>query len=1279
MSSIDQFKQISHKYWIQKRTNGNMVTNNIKSYSLKASIGEYNDNTSHNIKDGVKYSENTNQSSISNSLTRNNNGFSIINNKSMDKNNNIYKSEEMRAYVYSSGTDNTIDSNKYNLKHHPNQVNNLIHNHKYYSSKTTNSKDAKKLKSSKTIKTERTEKYQRTPSLSPIIKNKNEVDSKKAEYEGKLRYSTVSNTSGETNISISKTQLKKLMTNMWLEEIYCSNVESLCCLVDSNNKNNSSYLIEIHEKELENNALKIKDYEAEIIKLKSILNIKEKEMKKLLLNLKQSESTLKLKNKKIYELNKKSEKTKEEFEKDTHELQIISAQQDLKKYNIDLDKDAISLQILSMKKGWNDTNVPSPINEIYIETLKHEYPQNKKKYEEMWRIMKRKEEEIIRKKIEMQSKLEIQEMGLLSIISKKPKKNNLFQRLESIMILSTQKEKKSTLMFQKIEDIAIESNSIKVENEIQELDGLEIINIKKNKEKILQEQCLNGLEIRRDYDMLLVKPVWESLKVQGTGLNLLAIKKEVELENQEIDEFEILANEKPENIMEKVNNFKITGKIKLKVDYRINKERIKLIGLPKKEKNWNEMNIQIKSSKLLIKRDYDRIEPKIYTNWDDVIKPIKTTKLLVKSEKPKINKLNIGKGEKFNFLYSTPIKEEYDIENFNINLINSEKKSKTLLKMTKGGFNIKGKKKEKIQLIKNRMDSINIFGLKDKKILIPFSQDHIYLASQLKIDSNKNWNNINKIIKSKELKIPRKNKIKNIISKKVVNVEIKLQKKANLKPIKLDKFLIKGINKEIIEKPELKEIKTNRLFIRAFKKIEKKPEIILKQKKEMKLLIKGIKKEEPQIPDWNDINKFKKENSIKLIGKKLKKVEWNRLIKMEKKPSINYIYRAKKLILKKQNLCAFAFKGMVRIEEKESEKFEIVNNWANSLKAQRNAKFNLKGKVKTLKLIISKGDKFTIKREPEDEIIYNDDYNYLSQKKTENGKENEKVVMIKEKEVTPILHREIRAQVVKVKEESSETSSQSDVDILAGIKKKKMLAISSGKGLSTSGFNKKIINGEVIFSPKNSLGVNLGGAKYKKEILIKKQLQLYNKTEHNKISGIEISGNNGEIHSERMSGIGGTIKEGNYQIINGSFSYGLNDQIKSKNKLKTISQSSSNFMRVHKKSREPCDSKKKSIKRQLVIKSREIGNHSNEITENENMSHTRILTSGNFNYGSKKIIFNSNLASGNIKHSASTYGINNIKSNTISKRKEETISYGHKDNENFIKKKIKKNVNPFEN
>ena len=145
--------------------------------------------------------------------------------------------------------------------------------------------------------------------------------------------------------------------------------------------------------------------------------------------------------------------------------------------------------------------------------------------------------------------------------------------------------------------------------------------------------------------------------------------------------------------------------------------------------------------------------------------------------------------------------------------------------MAKGGFNIKGKKKEKISLIKNRMDSINIFGLKEKILLIPTSQDHIYLASQLKIDLNKNWNNMNKIIKSKEVKIPRKTKMKNIISKKVVNVEIKIPKKVILKQIKVDKLLIKGLEEEIIEKPSLKEIKTNRIFIRAFKNVEKKPEI----------------------------------------------------------------------------------------------------------------------------------------------------------------------------------------------------------------------------------------------------------------------------------------------------------------------------------------------------------------------------------------------------------------------------------------------------------------------
>ena len=75
------------------------------------------------------------------------------------------------------------------------------------------------------------------------------------------------------------------MSNMWLEEIYCSNIESLCCLVDNKNRNNSkNYSVEMFEKEMENNAMIIKEYEAEIIKLKSILNIKEQEISSKLKN-----------------------------------------------------------------------------------------------------------------------------------------------------------------------------------------------------------------------------------------------------------------------------------------------------------------------------------------------------------------------------------------------------------------------------------------------------------------------------------------------------------------------------------------------------------------------------------------------------------------------------------------------------------------------------------------------------------------------------------------------------------------------------------------------------------------------------------------------------------------------------------------------------------------------------------------------------------------------------------------------------------------------------------
>ena len=66
-------------------------------------------------------------------------------------------------------------------------------------------------------------------------------------------------------------------------------------------------------------------------------------------------------------------------------------------------------------------------------------------------------------------------------------------------------------------------------NIIQELDGLQIL--KRQKQIKILPQYVDELLIPRVYDMLLVKPTWSSLKVQGSGLNILAIGKDKALEN----------------------------------------------------------------------------------------------------------------------------------------------------------------------------------------------------------------------------------------------------------------------------------------------------------------------------------------------------------------------------------------------------------------------------------------------------------------------------------------------------------------------------------------------------------------------------------------------------------------------------------------------------------------------------------------------------------------------------------------------------------------------------
>jgi len=1241
MSSNDKYKRIGQSKLVQKKYDGNNKTNNIKAYSVQKVVVEKSIKTSYNTNGNNYQKASSKQTTTSDYQTKSK--FPVTQNKSQNK--YINQSNDVKIYEYTSG--NVSNINSVNLKHHPNQVNNLIHNHKFYTSNTANTQ--KTAKTSHTVTSTRSERSQRTQSLSPFGRSKYIVETKKVELYGRQRNSSASDSSKETNVSISKSQIRKLMTNLWLEEMYCSNVESLCCLVDKQDTNRSNNSIEIYEKELEQKDLIIKDYEAQILKLKSAINMKEQEMKKLAFNLKQSENTLKIKNKKIYELNTKTVTKSESLGKDTHELQIISTKD--KNRNEELDRDAHSLQIISMKKGWNDIIIPSPVNEIYIQTVI-----NAENYAEMMRIKKRREEEEIRrKKIEKIANLEIQEMGLLSIITKKPKKINLCQHLESIMILS--KVKTPPLKFQKIEEINVTSEKIKSLNEIQELDGLEILHYKKKKR--LEQQCLNGLEIQREYDMLLVKPKWNSLKIQGTGLNLLAIPREPQLENQEIDEIELRGKEKPEKIqilvpvvpnnIQKTGYLKILGKVKRKVEYKIKRERLKFDGIEKEEKeeiDWNELNMPIKTTKLLLRRNYEKVKPKKEIKWDEIVKPIKSGKLYIRGIIKPVKKapvLKMVKRDKFKFIHTSPEKEveEFDIENFDIKLLSPKKKVKKILRIAKGGFGIKGKEKKKISLIKNKMDSINLYGLIKTNIILPSTTQYISLAGE-KIEENKNWNDYNKVMKTRDLNIPKKKQITNRISKKVVNVEIKSSKQLILKPIKSTKLFIKSIPKEIIKKPALKQLREGQLFIRSIKKveiIEKKTEIILKPIKENKLFIKGIKK-------------------VVIEKPRVKVINWNDLIKVEKKPGIDIINKVKKIIFKKQGLNSFCLRGIKRIERKPSEKIEVKYDWSNLLKAQRNAKFTIKGKTKSLKLVAVKGEKVTYKKEPEEEIVYNDDYNYLNKKK-ENGKEQkEKLVVIKEKEIVPTIHREIRAQVIRVKEDSSETSSQSDVDVLAGIKRQATMTFTGAK----SGYNKQIINGEVIFTPKVNLGVNLGGAKYKKEIKTKKGIT-YNNTETGRVSGIEINASNGEVYYEKMSGIGGAIKEGSYKVTNGS-SKGL---IKRK-KLKNVCQSTTNMLTSQKKLGEPCDNIKKNIKKQVIVKSTvKTGNRNETLTSGNIISSQNIY--GNMeNEGTKQIIFNPNLNSGSIKHSASTFGLRQEKGKIITVKKEESYTYEHKDNGNLIDK-----------
>ena len=1298
----------------------------------------------------------------------------------------------------------------------------------------------------KRVVTQSSPRVVQSVSTSPSVKSKYIIETKKVEVFRKPKNYSEVNFVKESNVntkdSISNYDVKQLMRDIWNNETYCSTVESLCCLGDDGKSNTSQ------------NTLILEEYEEEIRKLKSMLNKKDNELNNLVSNLK-------------------------ETRKELNVLNITKNVRNKTGYgNKILDQDAHELQIISRKLGWNDLVIPSPINEIFIESIENKIPprmqyiegmqimgNEKMRNKEIWTQKIRTEESIQESVSDAEAVLEIQEMNALSIISNKARYKNICQHLQSLMILSKRNEdqneeymnikekeekigievipvEKEPLVFQKIEQINIRSKPKprKPRNQIQELDGLEIINYKRPKidlkrkvkpkfvnqnvdkiclkslmikeEKkpvnIIQEldgieiikaakerpipQCVDELEIMREYDMLLVKPTWNSLQIQGSGLNLLALPRDTRLENQEVDEFEILGMEKPElymqslekityqkqnipqkiqviiplpaNKIDKLDNFKIEGikkeqQVKI-VEKIVEKKETKKV-IPNKIIKSDKFQIKGKvrgNNKKIVKletlviKGREKIDNKKIILLDelfikgkekvDLKKIVKSDKFQIKGKEKKIVRNKITKVDKIKIKgLEQEIKEEKlpeeNIEESVIDFAIIQKRRKivpnTIRKMErfriKGAekkkvepnkirkadrfkinavvkesnkinnidrFRFSGKKKEenKINIMPNQIkkverfriigipkkvvqekeelfpeyvESIIIKGIpaikpkpkviekvvekvvektkdwnkeikpiKTTKLILKNSYDKVIIPSQNKniVEEEeietvekvyKNWNNEIKPIKTTKLnikgtykpqvveKIEEKEKEEFDIENFVINIydsgkkfreslqienagfdlegnkgmilkegpaeKIKITKEQILVPSKISQFnLISEQPKKSVEKDknwndfiELSHANDVTIIQQASKKEEvvipevKKPEIVLKSVKENKLFISGIKPkriqqtyvEKKKEVNWNKVNTLKRQGSLKILQKKqIEKdiVDWNKFNKIQKKDTINLVN--KKITLAKQRTNTF---NLISQMKKPQQDVQIIEqrNWTDTLQAQRNAKFGLFGKPKTkkYKLIVANGDKFFIQKESDDEIIYNDDYNRRNDKhklKAENEDEKKGQIIkekevIREKEIIPRLQREIRAQISRLKESESETSSSiSEIDVLAGIKRQKTVGYAAASGEAEAallkyrktgqlgGYQTKIISGEVVFTAKNGLGVNLGGAEY--------QRRMNGKTGYikkignsNKMSGIEISMNHPKIKSEvyyqKMSGASGAIADGNYKFI----------------------------------------------------------------------------------------------------------------------------------------------------
>ena len=414
-----------------------------KTYSSSNNYKQDN-NTNKNISvkiDTTKNYKMNNNKNLLNSVNSNTSSYSNINSYSKYSSTNLQKDQNSKSYT---------------------NINNINSNLKTNLNINTNLSTSSSQNYIKTMSQKGYPQYIGSATTSPSIKGRYVIETKKVEVFKRPKNYSANKTMSKNMITsmteINRYEVKDIMKTIWNEESYCSTVESLCCLSDLNKSNISQ------------NTIIFEEYEEEIRKLKSLLMEKDDELNNLMANLKETQNQMSVKYSTTYN----------EYNK-----------------NKNYDQDAHELQIISMKKSnWNEVNLPSPVSEIYIESFKTDFQSgvaayNLEKYTQ--KIRKEESQETIS---DSDAVLEIQEMNALSIISNKVKQKNICQHLQSLMILSKKNEEEEPLIFQKIEEINITSIPNKSRYKIQELDGLEIISMKKIIKNIAQNVnkiCLKSL------------------------------------------------------------------------------------------------------------------------------------------------------------------------------------------------------------------------------------------------------------------------------------------------------------------------------------------------------------------------------------------------------------------------------------------------------------------------------------------------------------------------------------------------------------------------------------------------------------------------------------------------------------------------------------------------------------------------------------------------------------------------------------------------------------------